>query len=170
MLYYTPQGAGTKKRPRPARAPVFFEEEILIGCGHHVDPAAAAVELNHAALQGEDREITAEADVAAREKFAPALAHENVAGKHFLSAEFFHAETFADAVAAVLDAALSFLVGHMLGCAGGSGFDLSDLHTGEFLTVADRAVITLAAAKFVGDELRALALLENFGGHLGAFN
>jgi hypothetical protein len=77
-----------------------------------IDPPTCAIEPDVAVNEREDRVITAKADVLTRQKLRPALAHDDVAGHDHLAAEFFHTEPFADAVAAVLDAALSFFVSH----------------------------------------------------------
>src|ERR1041385_759299 len=77
-----------------------------------VDPATGAIEAHLAIDQREDRVIAAEPDVLAREKLRSALAHDNVAGHDHFAAKFFHAQPLADAVPAVLDAALSFFVCH----------------------------------------------------------
>lgn len=129
----------------------------------HVDPASAAIEFHFAALQRKEGEIAPEADIAAGEEFAPALADENVAGQDSLTAVFFHAETFADAVASVLDAALSFFMGHMR-----LKFDFADFHPRVPLTVTYGAVVAFTAFEFVGNDLRGFALLfEHLGGNFG---
>src|SRR5882762_11090866 len=79
-----------------------------------IDAATSAIEANIAVNQRENRVIASEADVFARLKFRAALAHDDVAGDDHLAAEFFYAQPLADAVAAVLDAALSFFVSHDL--------------------------------------------------------
>src|SRR5882724_2022460 len=77
-----------------------------------VHPAAGPIEANIAIDQRENRVIAAEPDVLPGEKLRSALAHNNVPGHDCFAAKFFHAQPFADAVPAVLDAALSFFVCH----------------------------------------------------------
>src|SRR4029077_2077778 len=79
-----------------------------------VDPAPAAIEADVAVDQSENRVIAAEANVLTRQKFRAALANNDVAGDDQLAAKSFYTETFANAVAAVLDAALSFFMSHDL--------------------------------------------------------
>src|SRR5439155_16105299 len=77
-----------------------------------VDAAALAVEAHLAVHEREDRVIAAEADVAAGQELRPALADDDVAGDDRLAAECFDAEALADAVAPVLDGALTFFMSH----------------------------------------------------------
>src|ERR1700678_4477145 len=85
------------------------------GRGIDVYTAAAAVEFHVAIDEGENGVVAAEADVAAGEEFGAALADDDIAGNDGLAAEFLYAEPLADAIAAVLDAALTFFMSHMLG-------------------------------------------------------
>src|SRR6266446_10926822 len=80
-----------------------------------IDPPSGAIESHVPVNQREDCVIAAKANVLARQKFRAALANNDVAGHYQLAAESFYAETFADAVAAVLNAALSFFMSHDLG-------------------------------------------------------
>src|SRR5436309_8849792 len=80
-----------------------------------VDPPPAAIEANVAVDQCENCVIAAEPDVFARQKFRPALPHDDIAGNDQLAAESFYTEPFANAVATILNAALSFFVSHDLG-------------------------------------------------------
>jgi len=103
----------TQKKGRGTFGPGLYEEEIYsVARRDNVDATAAAIELHHATLKGKKREVAPKADIAPGQVFAPALADENVAGKHFLPAEFFDAEALANAVAPIFDAALSFFVSH----------------------------------------------------------
>jgi hypothetical protein len=77
-----------------------------------VDPSPAAIEADVAVDQRENRVIPAEANIFARQEFRPALTDNDVAGHDQLAAESFYTEPFADAVAAVLNAALSFFMSH----------------------------------------------------------
>ena len=77
-----------------------------------IHSSTGAIEAHVAIDQRKNGVIAAEPDVLARQKFRPALAHDNVAGHDQLAAKFFHAQPLADAVAAVLNAALSFFMSH----------------------------------------------------------
>jgi len=79
-----------------------------------VDPSSAAIEADATIDQRENCVIASEADVFARQKFRAALANDDIAGHDRFAAESFYTETFADAVAAVLNAALSFFMSHDL--------------------------------------------------------
>jgi len=134
-----------------------------------IDASSAAIEPDVAVDQSENRVITAEADVFSRQEFCAALADNDIAGKNHLAAKSLYAETFADAVAAVLNAALSFFVSHGLGFFGfGAAGDAFNLHPREFATVTDSAVITFAALVFERDDLFVFALFDNFGRDLSA--
>ena len=77
-----------------------------------VHPATGAIESHLSVDQRENRVIATEPDVLAGQKLRPALPDDDVARDHGFAAKFFHAEPFADAVAAVLDAALSLFMSH----------------------------------------------------------
>jgi hypothetical protein len=77
-----------------------------------VDPSPAAIEADVAVDQSENCVIAAEADIFTRQKFRAALADNDVAGHDQLAAESFYTEPFANAVAAILNAALSFFMSH----------------------------------------------------------
>src|ERR1700736_386846 len=79
-----------------------------------VDPSSTAIEADVAVDQSENRVIAAEPDIFTRQKFRAALANDDVAGHDQLAAESFYTETFANAVAAILNAALSFFMSHDL--------------------------------------------------------
>ena len=81
----------------------------------YIDPTPSAIEANIAIDQRENRIIAAEADVSPRQKFRPALAHDDVASHDQLASELFHPEPLTDAIAPVLNAALSFFMSHDLG-------------------------------------------------------
>ncbi len=77
-----------------------------------IHAATATIETNVAVNERENRVIAAETDVFARLKFRAALANNNVAGQNHLTAKSFYAESLADAIATVLNAALSFFMCH----------------------------------------------------------
>ncbi len=79
-----------------------------------IDPPSGAIESHVAVNQREDCVIAAKANVLARQKFRAALANNDVAGHDQLAAESFYTETLANAVATILNAALSFFVCHNL--------------------------------------------------------
>ena len=80
-----------------------------------IDPTPSAIEANIAIDQRENGVIAAEANVLTRQKFRAALANNDVASHDQLAAESFYTEPLANAVAAVLNAALSFFMSHDLG-------------------------------------------------------
>ena len=82
--------------------------------GDNVNAAAVLVEQNLAVGERKQRPVATGADILARDKFAAALADEDAAGGHERAAKFFHAEAFADAVASVFYAALTFFMCHNL--------------------------------------------------------
>jgi len=97
------------------------------------------------------------------------LADNDIPGEHHFTTESFYAEPLADAVAAILNAALSFLVSHLkkleLGLFGfRAAGDAFDFHARQFAAMPDRAVITLAPLIFEGDDFFVFALLDHFGG------
>jgi hypothetical protein len=71
-----------------------------------------AIETHAPVNQSENCVITPEPDVLPGQKFCAALAHNDVPGHNHLAAEFFYTQAFADAVAPVFNAALSFFVSH----------------------------------------------------------
>ena len=81
----------------------------------YIDPTPSAIEANIAIDQRENGIIAAEADVLARQKLGSALTDNDIAGHDQFAAESFYAEAFANAIAAVLNAALSFFMSHDLG-------------------------------------------------------
>ena len=88
---------------------LFFGHERI-----HVHPPTAAIKPNVAVQQRKDCVVAAEPDVLAGQKLCPALAHNDVAGHNHFAAEFFYTQPLADAVAAILNAALSCFVSHFL--------------------------------------------------------
>jgi len=68
-----------------------------------------AIEAHAPVNQSKDCVIATKSDVSSRQEFCATLTHNDVAGHNRLAAEFFHTQPLADAVAPVLNAALSFL-------------------------------------------------------------
>jgi len=139
--------------------------------GLDVDPASRAIETHLAINQSKNGVVATKSDVLARQKLCPARANDDVASHDQLAPKLFHAQSLADAVAAVLDAALTFFMSHdlFLGfrCLFWLGSfpakaDASNFHACEFAPVTDGAVITFAAAIFESDDFLVLALFENF--------
>ena len=91
------------------------ERLVRGGLGNDVDPPTTLVELHAAIDQCPNRVITAQTDILAGVELRATLADDDVAGDDRLAAEFFDAEPLADAIAAVLDASLTFLMSHMSG-------------------------------------------------------
>jgi hypothetical protein len=131
----------------------------LVCSGYDVDAGASAcfVEHDFAVDEGVNRVIPTEADIFAGVVFGAALSDEDAACFDVLAAEAFYAQTLADAVASVFDTALTFFVCHT-----SLSFDGGDFDFGEFLSVADGAVVTFAAFEFEGDDFVAFDLVENF--------
>jgi len=71
-----------------------------------------AIETHVSINQSENRVITPEPDVLSRQEFCATLTHYDVASHNQLAAEFFDTQAFADAVAPVFYAALSFFMSH----------------------------------------------------------
>lgn len=84
------------------------------GFQHWIDvyTTTIAVETNHTIGERKNRVITSQPDVFAGMKLGATLAQDDVARHDGFTAKFFDAETLADAVAAVLNAALSFFMCH----------------------------------------------------------
>src|SRR5215469_4985300 len=74
--------------------------------------ASPAIEANITVHERENRIIPAKTDIFSRQKFRPTLADNDVTGDDQFATEFFHTQPFTDAIAAVLDAALSFFMSH----------------------------------------------------------
>ncbi|MEY2526861.1 MAG: hypothetical protein QOE73_1632, partial [Verrucomicrobiota bacterium] len=90
------------------------EKRLLRSDWIDIDSSSAAIEADAAVDQRENCVIATKADIFARQKFRAALANDDVAGHDRFAAESFYTETFTDAVAAVLNAALSFFMSHDL--------------------------------------------------------
>ena len=80
--------------------------------GLHVHAPTVFVEGDFAVHQRKKRPIAARADIFARHELRAALPDDDAAGGDRFAAIRFHAQPFADAVAAVADAALTFLMCH----------------------------------------------------------
>lgn len=98
---------------KPSRP--FFKEfyRLVVRDGSfHVHAATIAIKCYVSVHQGENRVVTAEADVATRLELGSTLANDDVTRDDGLTAKFFDAQPFAVAVAAVLNTSLSFFMGH----------------------------------------------------------
>ena len=73
--------------------------------------------------EGKNGVIASKADIAAGMEFCAALAKDDVSRDDGLPAKLLYAEAFADAVASILDASLTFFVSHKPGLRS-NGFDL----------------------------------------------
>ncbi len=114
------------------------------GFSHDVDAAAVFIEQHFAVLEGEQCPIAADADVFACGKFTAALTDDDAAGGDEFATERFNAKPFADAVASVANAALTFFMCHKF-LKLGLKLNFFDLDDRQFLAVADGLVIALAA-------------------------
>lgn len=79
----------------PAGYPMLFGRNCHFWRIYRAESSAefARMECDAAIGKREQRVIFADADIAARIEFRPALTHEDVACGHFLTTEFLHAET-----------------------------------------------------------------------------
>jgi len=79
---------------------------------NHMNTSDLLLEFNHAILEREQSVIASQADVAARAKPCPALAHDNAAGSHVLAAPDLETAILRIAVPAVPTTGLALLVCH----------------------------------------------------------
>jgi hypothetical protein len=77
-----------------------------------IDPATVLIEPNNAVYQSEDRIVPTQPYIFPRQKLRTALANDDVTGNHSLAAELLYAQAFANAVASISNAALTFFVRH----------------------------------------------------------
>src|SRR5260370_601277 len=167
-----------------------FQSSTVISSG-----TSCAIEANIPISQRKNGVSAAEANVLARQKFRPALPHDDITSHDQFAAKSFHAQPFADAVAPVLDAALSLFVSHL----SGSMFDVRcpmlgvwtlkllfrlgfllafrradadalDLHPRQLTAMPDRAVITFAPFKLERDPFFIFSLLDHFSRHFCSGN
>ena len=103
-----------KKARREPRFEIFRANLIFRRRNFRDDVHAATVlvEQHFAVGEREQCPIASGADVFTRDKFAAALTDDDAARADERAAKFFHAQPFADAVASVLDAALTFFMCH----------------------------------------------------------
>ena len=92
------------------RISLFRLPEIIARLDVHTPPRP--VEAHLSIDERKDRVIAPEPHVFARQKLRSALPDDDIARDDCFAAKFFHAETFADAVPSVLNAALSFFMCH----------------------------------------------------------
>src|SRR6266446_5384972 len=113
--------AQTQSQRQPTRAALFTphsaaeHQKLIVGRrrgGLDIDPLAPFVELHLAVDQREQCPVAAGADVLAGDEFGAALADQDAARGDKFAAEPFYPESFADAVAPVVDAAAAFFVCH----------------------------------------------------------
>ena len=155
--------APTKKaRPKP-RLEIGWRKLILRGGGfrhNDIHAAAVLVELHLAVGEREQRPVAAGADIFARDKFAAALADDDAARADDLPAKFFYAQPFADAVATVANATLTFFMCHKPEKLTVNSLDFDDR---QFLTMSDGFVITLAAFHLEREFLLAADVFDHVG-------
>jgi hypothetical protein len=126
----------------------------------NIDALTAFVERDFAVHQREECPIASGANISARDKFGAPLTNDNTAGGDQFAAVAFHAQPFADAIAPVPDAALTFLMCHkpMIRLL---SLDFFDFHHGQLLSVADGFVIAFAAFHLESDFLLAADVLDD---------
>src|SRR5216683_740711 len=76
-------------------------------------PAAPGLEGDRAFFRRKNRVVAPHADIAAGMIFRAALAHDDIAGDHGFTAEFFDAEAAAFGIAPVARGTAGFLMGHL---------------------------------------------------------
>ncbi len=84
-----------------------------------MDAAILAVEFHKAVFECEEGVIASDADVVSGVETCSTLAEDDVSGNDGLTAKFFNAKTFGDAIASVLGATLTFFVCHKKSEVGG---------------------------------------------------
>ena len=147
--------------------------------------SSGTVEAHASIDQRKNRVVPAEPNVFSGVKFCPPLTHDDVAGDDHFAAEFFDTQPFADAVPAILNAALSFFVSHisvrrwilglerwtlLVALFGSRLFrsytDALDLYARQFAAMPNRPVIALAPPVLERDDFLVLALFHNFSSDL----
>jgi hypothetical protein len=73
-----------------------------------------SIEAYNTVYEGEDGVIPTKPNILSRQKLGAALANNDISGNDLLATELLHAQAFTDAIASVLDAALTFLMCHTL--------------------------------------------------------
>src|SRR6185369_10234103 len=126
--------------------------------GHEGTALVAGLERDSAVAECKQGMVLAHADAFARIEFGAALAHDHIAARHGFAAEQLDAQHFGIGVATVARGTAGFLMRHDLLLA---SRDTEHLHGGEVLAVAALAMGVLAALLLEGDDLVALAVLEN---------
>jgi hypothetical protein len=133
------------------------------------------IEAYNTVYEGEDCVIPTKPNILSRQKLCAALANNDISGNDLLTTELLHAEAFADAVASVLNAALTFLMCHTLeinedklredrGGSFRSKVNRPDLNSSQLPPMANRPMITFPAPKLERDHLFILKLLHYFSG------
>jgi hypothetical protein len=90
-------------------------ESTGLAIGHQwvdIYASASTVEANASIDERKNRVVPAKPNIFSGQKFCPPLTHDDVTGDNPFAAEFFDAQPFADAVSAILNAALSFFMSH----------------------------------------------------------
>jgi hypothetical protein len=118
------------------------------------------IEAYNTVYEGEDGVIPTKPNILSRQKLGTALANNNISGNDLLTAELLHAEAFANAVASVLDAALTFLMCHTLKKK--LKVDRSNLNASQLAPMAHRPMIPFPAPILECDHLLILELLYYF--------
>jgi hypothetical protein len=120
------------------------------------------IEAYNTVYEGEDCVIPTKPNILSRQKLRTALANNNISGNDQLATELLHAQAFANAVASVLNAALTFLMCHTLKKL---EVDRSNLNASQLAPMAHRPMITFPAPILECDHLFILKLLHDFPGN-----
>jgi hypothetical protein len=101
-------------RANPIRKESWSRTRLFFRNDHRIDihSPTGAIEAHIAIDHRKNCVIAAKSDVFARQELGAALANDDVPGHDHLAAKSFYAQSFADAVAAILNAALSFFMSH----------------------------------------------------------
>jgi hypothetical protein len=128
----------------------------------NIDAVAPFIERDLSVHQREERPIASGANVSTSDEFRAALADDNASGGYEFAAIALHAQTLADAIAPIPDAALTFLMCHkpMIKLL---SLDFFNFHHRQFLPVADGFVVAFSALHLESDFLFAANVLDDVG-------
>ena len=140
----------------------------------HATLAEELFELHHAVALGEKGVIAAHADIGAGINHGAELTNNDVAGKNVLTAEALHASALTFTITTVAGAAACFFMCHdetpWKIAVRPLGDNTGNSKNGVFLTMALGAAFGLAALVLEHHDLVAENVINDLGGHLGAFH
>ena len=133
-----------------------------------MDAAVSLIEADSAVGEGEESVIPTHPDVLTCLKFGAALANDDRTRGNGFTAETFHAEALATAIATVARRSLSFFMGHDWFPRLFASLDLLNFDPSSGLTMADGAVVTFPAAVLKSDDLGGAIVRDDFRYDLGS--